>query len=146
MKIKVEDLVFSLSKLTELSKVDLPVKLGYRVSKNIKKIKDEVITVQEKQIELIKKRGAVSDEKTGGWSIVPPKQPEAKATKKGLDEYNKLLDEHKANIKGYQEDEKQILSEEIDVDIMTFPLSMFTDDIRVSPDILVGLDYMITED
>jgi hypothetical protein len=144
MKIKVKDLVMCLDKLTALSKKDLPPKLSYRVSKNMKKVTAEVQTIDEKRVEFIKKQGAVEGA-NGGYELIPPTKPAEDAKKKEREEYEVAFQAFKDKIAAFTKDVNELMDEEIDLDIMTLNMSLFTDDIRVPADILVALDFMIED-
>lgn len=141
MKIKLNDLVLSLDKLSQLSKTALPIKISYAVSKNLKKIREEMKLVEEKQIEMISKHGGV--EMNGGYQIVSPiKEYPDGCINLNYDEELKKFNE---NIDGYRKDEIELLGSEVEIDLFVIKLSTLPEDVRIPADVLIGLDFLIEE-
>lgn len=137
MKIKLRDLLMVGDKLLKLSKISLPPKLSYTVAKNIKNVRKELKLLENKQIEIATKYGAI--ETDDGYEIVKPSND--------LDpvQQNIEIEKYSENVKNYRKEEREILDKEIDIDLWIIKLSSFTDDIRIPADVLIGLDFILED-
>lgn len=132
MKIKLKQVVQSQNAIQVLSGEKLPLKLGWRIQKNVRRLTPKLEEYNLDNVGLFKIYG-VEDEP------------------KGCGKY-KLLPE---NATAYEEEMKPVLEHEIELDIEPILLSLFdfapdpkypADKYRPQPGVLLDLDWMFVDD
>lgn len=124
MKIKNEVLVNSVQVLRKLNNAELPVRVSYKLAKNIKNIDKELNIYEEEKQKLINKYGEKDDEGKN---------------KINEDGTIKILDTENWNkdIKELLEIEAEINIEKINID------ELAKGDLKITPSELTLIDYMI---
>lgn len=122
MKLSNEKLVNSIGVLNKLTNMELPIKLSYAISKNITKIDRELISYNKEREKLIEKYGE--------------KDEEGNLKTKEDDTIN-ILD-----IDNFNNDLKEILEIETEVDIHVIDLDKINADVSITPGELMVVDYM----
>lgn len=122
MKLSNEKLVNSIGVLSKLTNMELPIKLSYAISKNITKIDRELTTYNKERQKLIEKYGEKDEE--GNLE-----------TKE--DGTINILD-----IDSFNNDLKEILDIETELDIHLIDLEKVNADINITPGELMLVDYM----
>lgn len=122
MKLSNEKLVNSIGVLSKLTNMELPIKLSYAISKNITKIDRELTTYNKERQKLIEKYGEKDEECN---------------LKTKEDGTINILD-----INSFNNDLKEILEIETEVDIHLIDLEKVDADINITPGELMVIDYM----
>jgi len=128
MKIKLsnERIITEASRLAEISKKNLPIKVSYAIAKNISKIESELKTYNNERVKLIEKYAA-RDEKG-----------QIKSDSNGQIIFKEDCQET------WNQDIKALLSIENEIDIHKFNISEL-DGYSITPAELMLIDYMIEE-
>lgn len=122
MKLSNEKLVNSIGVLSKLTNMELPIKLSYTISKNIAKIDRELTAYNKEREKLIEKYGEKDEEGN---------------LKTKEDNTINILD-----IDSFNNDLKEILEIETEVDIHVIELEKVDVDINITPGELMVIDYM----
>lgn len=122
MKLSNEKLVNSMGVLSKLTNMELPIKLSYTFSKNITKIDRELTAYNKEREKLIEKYG--EKDKEGNLKIKE-------------DGTINILD-----IESFNNDLKEILEIETEIDIHVIDLDTINTDINITPGELMVIDYM----
>jgi hypothetical protein len=132
MKVKLSTIIESQLAMQVLCSEKLPLKLGWRIRKNIRKIQPEFDRYAAENLILYQKFGAEKEPKgCGKWELLPE------------------------NNTAYSDENKDILKDEIEVNVQPIPLSLFDfapdpkypqDKYRIPPSILIDLDWMLLDD
>lgn len=122
MKLSNEKLVNSIGVLTKLTNMELPIKLSYAFSKNITKIDRELTIYNKERQKLIEKYGE--------------KDKEGKLKTKEDGTIN-ILD-----IDNFNNDLKEILEIETEIDIHVIDLDTINTDVNITPGELMVIGYM----
>lgn len=122
MRLKLGTIQAAQPGLIDIMKAQMPIKLSYAVSRNIKKLEPWLRDVENKRLDLVKKYGA-KDEKTGIFAV----------TKENEDAFNKEYDE--------------MADQEVDVDMWKLSLAKLSEvGVRLTPLQLVALEDFIEDD
>lgn len=122
MKLSNEKLVNSIGVLSKLTNMELPIKLSYAISKNITKIDRELTVYNKEREKLINKYGEKDEEGN---------------LKTKEDGTINILD-----IDSFNNDLKEILDIETEVDIHLIDLEKVNADINITPGEIMLVDYM----
>lgn len=122
MIIKNEKLVNSIVVLSKLTQMELPIKLSYALSKNITKIDRELAVYNKERQKLIEKYGEKD------------KEGKLKTKEDGTININ--------DIDSFNNDLKEILEIETEVDIHLIDLDKVNVDVNITPGELMVIDYM----
>lgn len=122
MKISNEKLVNSIGVLSKLTNMELPIKLSYAFSKNITKIDRELTAYNKERQKLIEKYGA--KDKEGNLKT----KEDGTINITDIDSFNNEI--------------KEILEIETEVDIHLIDLEKVEVDINITPGELMVIDYM----
>ncbi|WP_066895654.1 hypothetical protein [Clostridium nigeriense] len=122
MKISNEKLVNSIGVLSKLTNMELPIKLSYAFSKNITKIDRELTAYNKERQKLIEKYGA--KDKEGNLKT----KEDGTINITDVDSFNNEI--------------KEILEIETEVDIHLIDLEKVEVDINITPGELMVIDYM----
>ncbi|WP_042682535.1 hypothetical protein [Anaerosalibacter massiliensis] len=126
MKLTNQDLLNSIPTLRELSKEQLPIKVSYVISKNIKNIEEELVVYEEERQKLLKQYAELD------------KEGKPKINDKG---HYVIKNEKQADFnKGVLE----LLDIETDVNISKINLNAL-EGLKISPLELTSIDFMIKE-
>lgn len=126
MKLNNKELLNSIPTLRKLSKEQLPIKISYTISKNIKNIEEESVIFEEERQKLLKQYAELD------------KEGKPKINDKG---HYIIKNENQADFdKGVLE----LLSIETDVNISKIDLNAL-EGLRISPSELTSIDFMIKE-
>ena len=126
MKLTNQLILNSIEGLSAISKREFPIKVSYAISKNIKKINEELITYNEQRQKLVTKY-AICDE--NGKTI--------------LDE-NNIFHIKEEFVEVWNKELKELFAIENDIDISKFPLKALTG-FNISASDIGLIDYMIEE-
>jgi len=123
MKLYLRQLVSARESLQQFGGEKLPVKLAYRIQRNLRKINNELQDFEEARLELVRKYGKQNEK--GFMEVVPE------------------------NMEAFNADLKTLLDEEVDVDIQSIPIQDLADvqtkeglPNAVAPLLLMNLDFM----
>jgi len=97
--VKLEKIVNSFDNLEKLSKVKMPTKASYCVSKILSKVKSEMKLFEEKNIELIKLLGEEDSENKDVWNVKPENRDEWGVKMKELLDIDVQFDFNEIDIK-----------------------------------------------
>lgn len=122
MKLSNEKLVNSIGVLSKLTNMELPIKLSYTFSKNITKINRELTAYNKERGKLIEKYGEKD------------KEGNLKTKEDGT---INILD-----TESFNNDLKEILEIETEIDIHVIDLDTINTDINITPGELMVIDYM----
>lgn len=122
MKLSNEKLVNSIGVLSKLTNMELPIKLSYAISKNITKIDRELAVYNKERQKLIEKYGEKGEEGN---------------LKTKEDGTINILD-----IDSFNNDLKEILDIETEVEIHVIDLEKVDVDINITPGEIMLVDYM----
>jgi hypothetical protein len=118
MKITLETLVASLTPLRSLFSKEIPVSVGFHISKTIKGIEDNMKIYDESRSSLIKKYGTENED---GTFTVPPK-----------------------SVPKFDKEHKELLNTEIDIQADQISISKLGD-ITMTASEIYTLDWLLTE-
>ncbi|MHA2013298.1 MAG: hypothetical protein ACTSWG_13090 [Candidatus Helarchaeota archaeon] len=121
MKIKLSLLINSINSLNELIKKDLPIKVAYALSKNIKKINDEMRAFEDIKNKLFEKYGEDIEEKGK--------------------KFKRIKEE---NLKIYQEELNKIIDDVCEIDIHKVKIDQF-EDVKIKPGDLIAISFMLED-
>lgn len=129
MKMKLFEVLHRHNVLTSICGKKLPYKLAYAISKNVKKLEDEIKIIEEGRTALLEEY-AVKDEE--GKPVIADNKYE--------------LGE---NLETYGEEYKKYMDTETDVEIFTVPVSVLdSDDARfdaLTVEELIHIDFMLEQ-
>ncbi|WP_143314983.1 hypothetical protein [Clostridium sp. HBUAS56017] len=123
MKIKNEVLVNSVQVLRKLNNAELPVRVSFKVAKNIKEIEKELKIYEEEKSKLIDKYGEKD------------KEGKIKTSENGT---VNIFD-----VENWNRDIKELLSIEIDLNIEKIDISELSSDLKITPGELGLIEYLI---
>jgi hypothetical protein len=119
MKIKLIQIYDMEEPLKKVMKQDVPIKIAYKLAKNIKKINDEYMIIVNQKNNLIKKYGKESE---GVISVL------------------------QENINKYTEEFSEYLNTEIELDIDKINISELGNSIKISTMDIIALDLILEEE
>lgn len=132
MKVKMKQIVQSQNAIQVLNGEKLPLKLAWRIQKNVRRITAELEDYNKINLELFKKYGEEKEPKgSGQWKLLPEKTTL------------------------YDEEIKPILEDDVEIGVQPIPLSLFdfspdpkfpNDKYRPQPGVLLDLDWMLLDD
>lgn len=106
MKVKIDDLLNSSSSLEELSRKDLPSKIGYQISR--------IINIRDREIKILNDIIAKKTEQYGTLTKVPKTDHNNKVVQDEFIEKKLILPNHD-NWKTYIDELNEVTSQEVDV-------------------------------
>lgn len=118
MKVKAGEVVEAVRALGNLSKVKMPAKAAYWVSRMSVKLAPEAQAIETQRVELVKKHGKTND---NGDSVVGPE-----------------------GMSGFMSEFSVVLSEEIEIEVHTIKAETFGD-ANIEPSDLIAIDKFISE-
>jgi len=124
MKIKNEVLVNSVQVLSKLNNAELPVKVSYKLAKNIKNIEKELSIYEEEKQKLINKYSEKDEE------------GKSKVNENGM---INILD-----VENWNKDIKELLEIEVEINVEKINIDeLAKSDLKLTPAELILIDYMI---
>lgn len=124
MKIKNEVLVNSVQVLRKLNNAELPVRVSYKLAKNIKSIEKELNIYEEEKQKLINKYGEKDEE------------GKSKVNENGM---INILD-----VENWNKDIKELLEIEVEINVEKINIDeLAKSDLKITPSELTLIDYMI---
>lgn len=126
MKITNQELLNSIPTLRKLSKEQLPIKISYTISKNIKNIEEELVVYEEERQKLIKKHAELDKE----------------GKPKVNDNGNYVIKQE--NQLDFNGEVLELMSIETDVNISKIDLNAL-EGLKISPSELTSVNFMIEE-
>jgi len=122
MKVKLGTIKGAQSGFIAIMQAQMPIKLAYAVSRNLKKIASEMEDVEKVRMDLIRKYGA-PDEKSGGMQVT------------------------KENMEVFEKEYGDVLANEVELDLWKLPLSKLSDaGVRLTPTQIVTMEDFIEDD
>lgn len=126
MKLTNQELLNSIPTLKKLSQEQLPIKISYTISKNIKNIEEELVVYEEERQKLLKKY------------VEMDKEGKPKINDKG---HYVIKNENQA---GFNKGVLELLSIETDVNISKIDLNAL-EGLKISPSEISSVNFMIEE-
>ena len=124
MKIKNEVLLDSVQVLRKLNNAELPVRVSYKLAKNIKSIDKELKIYEEEKQKLINKYGEKDEE------------GKSKVNENGM---INILD-----VENWNKDIKELLEIEVEINVEKINIDeLAKSDLKITPSELTLIDYMI---
>ena len=128
VKVSNEKLVNSANVLSNLSAMQLPIKVSYAIAKNIGKIESELKAYNSERQKLIEKY-SVKDE-----------EGKTKVDKNGT------INIQKEFLKDWNKEQAELLNIENDIDIHLVPINDLLNSVcSITPSELIAIDYLIQE-
>lgn len=116
MRLKLAQLLAMQQPLRDLMQQQMPAKAAFRMTRIARQVDQELQTVEEQRVELIKKFGEQSEE--GGWQVKPE------------------------NVTVFQSEYQDMLDEEVDLDVSPIPAEML-EDAHMTPAALGAIEPLL---
>jgi hypothetical protein len=116
MKLKLSTIINSREALQEVLKKELPIKISFRIQKNLRLIEPEFIQYEEFRSKLIKEKYGEESGEEGNWVVKP------------------------VTMRGFIKELDELTSEEIELDIIKVTLP---DDFKITPTNAYLLEWML---